>query len=210
METENIERIIDKEEDNQPKVEEEEKSINEEEEESEINNDENPQKQDSNLIESRSQENEPEVEEANINEQNPDKETQKEKEKENIDPYSTTTYILKYKRTKEEMKELAVETNLPKRTCFDIIYIIYIILFYIIIKKSKATLNSEIEGGIFYYLNIKKTKENKFLEKLNRNNKSIFKVQNSQALFQKSNLLLNMKAKLIQYNIKKRNISEMI
>ena len=114
METENIERIIDKEEDNQPKVEEEEKSINEEEEESEINNDENPQKQDSNLIESRSQENEPEVEEANINEQNPDKETQKEKEKENIDPYSTTTYILKYKRTKEEMKELAVETNLPK------------------------------------------------------------------------------------------------
>ena len=75
-------------------------------------------------------------------------------------------------------------------------------------SKRKATLNSEIEGGIFYYLNIKKTKENKFLEKLNRNNKSIFKVQNSQALFQKSNLLLNMKTKLMQYNIKKKNISE--
>ena len=67
MEIEKIEKIIDKEEDNQPKVEEEEKSINEEEEESEINNDENTQKQDSNLIESRSQENEHEVEEANIN-----------------------------------------------------------------------------------------------------------------------------------------------
>ena len=30
------------------------------------------------------------------------------------DPYATTTYILKYKRSKEELKEYAIETNLPK------------------------------------------------------------------------------------------------
>ena len=30
------------------------------------------------------------------------------------DPYATTTYILKYKRSKQELKEVAIETNLPK------------------------------------------------------------------------------------------------
>jgi hypothetical protein len=54
------------------------------------------------------------------NEQNID-----EKEKEGmIDPYATTTYILKYRRTKEELKELAVETNLPKsESCYFMINI---------------------------------------------------------------------------------------
>ena len=123
METENIERIIDKEEEVHPKFEEEEKSVNEEEEESDMNNEENLQKQESNQMESRSQENEQEQEEANINEQNPAEENEKEN-KEIIDPYSATTYILKYKRTKEELKELAVETNLPKSdTCYFMINI---------------------------------------------------------------------------------------
>ena len=124
MEIENIERIIEKEEEVRPKVEEEEKSANEEEEESDLNNEEIPQRQESIQISSHSQENEQEAEEANINEQNPIEENEKEKEKEILDPYSATTYILKYKRTKEELKELAVETNLPKSdTCYFMINI---------------------------------------------------------------------------------------
>ena len=68
--------------------------------------------------EEQSQENEQEPEENN-NEQN-----QEGKEKEVIDLYATTTYILKYKRTKEELKELAIETNLPKsETCYFMINI---------------------------------------------------------------------------------------
>jgi len=118
METENIERIIEKEDEVHPKQEEEEKSANEEEEESDANNEENIQNQEINNQEEQSQENEQEPEDNN-NEQN-----QEEKEKEVIDPYATTTYILKYKRTKEELKELAVETNLPKsETCYFMINI---------------------------------------------------------------------------------------
>ena len=118
METENIERIIEKEDEVHPKQEEEEKSANEEEEESDVNNEENIQNQEINNQEEQSQENEQEPEENN-NEQN-----QEEKEKEVIDPYATTTYILKYKRTKEELKELAIETNLPKsETCYFMINI---------------------------------------------------------------------------------------
>ena len=112
METDNIERIIEKEDEVHQKQEEEEKSVNEEEEEEDMNNEENPQNQESNSQKEQSQENEPEVEENN-NEQNPE-----EKEKEVIDPYATTTYILKYKRTKEELKELAVETNLANISYF--------------------------------------------------------------------------------------------
>ena len=119
METENIERIIEKEEEIRPKPEEEEKSGNEEEEESDANNEENAQNKGTNHQEEVSQENEKEVIEENNNEQN-----QEEKEKEVYDPYSTTTYILKYRRTKEELKELAIETNLPKsETCYFMINI---------------------------------------------------------------------------------------
>jgi len=118
METENIERIIEKEDEVRQKPEEDEKSGNEEEEESDVNNEDNTQNQESNQQEGQSQENEQEAEENN-NEQNPE-----EKEKELNDPYATTTYILKYKRTKEELKELAVETNLPKsETCYFMINI---------------------------------------------------------------------------------------
>jgi len=118
METENIERIMEKEEEVRQKPEEDEKSVNEEEEEDDMNNEENAQNQESNHQEEPSQENEQEAEENN-NEQNPE-----EKEKEVYDPYATTTYILKYKRTKEELKELAVETNLPKsETCYFMINI---------------------------------------------------------------------------------------
>ena len=118
METENIERIMEKEEEVRQKPEEDEKSANEEEEEDDMNNEENAQNQESNHQEEPSQENEQEAEENN-NEQNPE-----EKEKEVYDPYATTTYILKYKRTKEELKELAVETNLPKsETCYFMINI---------------------------------------------------------------------------------------
>ena len=118
METENIERIIEKEEEIRPKPEEEEKSGNEEEEESDANNEENAQNKGTNHQEEVSQENEKEVIEENNNEQN------QEEEKEVYDPYSTTTYILKYRRTKEELKELAIETNLPKsETCYFMINI---------------------------------------------------------------------------------------
>ena len=119
METENIERIIEKEDEVHQKQEEEEKSGNEEEEESDANNEENPQNQESNHQESQSQENEQQYINENINEQNAE-----EKEKEVVDPFGTTTYLLKYKRTKEELKELAFETNLPKsETCFFMINI---------------------------------------------------------------------------------------
>jgi hypothetical protein len=118
METENIERIIEKDDEVRPKPEEEEKSGNEEEEESDANNEENTQNQESNHQEEQSQENEQEKEEKN-NEQNIE-----EKEKAVIDPFAITTYILKYKRTKEELKELAVETNLPKsESCYFMINI---------------------------------------------------------------------------------------
>ena len=120
METENIERIIEKEDEIHQKPEEEEKSGNEEEEESDANNEDNPPNQESNHQEEQSQENEQQdVDDNNNNEQNPE-----EKEKEVYDPYRTTTYILKYKRTREELKELAVETNLPKsETCYFMINI---------------------------------------------------------------------------------------
>ena len=118
METENIERIIEKEDEVHQKPEEDEKSGNEEEEESDANNEENTQNLESNHQEEQSQENGQEKDEKN-NEQN-----NEEKEKGVIDPYETTTYILKYKRTKEELKELAVETNLPKsESCFFMINI---------------------------------------------------------------------------------------
>ena len=106
METENIERIIDKEEDiKQEEPVEDEKSINEEEEESEANNEEMVLEKENNQIEEKNQENI--VENENINKQ-------EEQYQEITDPYSTSTYILKYKRTEEELKELASETNLPK------------------------------------------------------------------------------------------------
>ena len=119
METENIERIIEKEDEVHPKPEEEEKSVNEEEEESDANNEENTQNLESNHQTEQSQENEQEKDEKN-NEQNLE-----EKEKGGVvDPYATTTYILKYRRTKEELKELAVETNLPKsESCYFMINI---------------------------------------------------------------------------------------
>ena len=119
METENIERIIEKEDEVHPKTEEEEKSVNEEEEESDANNEENTQNLESNHQTEQSQENEQEKDEKN-NEQNLE-----EKEKGGVvDPYATTTYILKYRRTKEELKELAVETNLPKsESCYFMINI---------------------------------------------------------------------------------------
>ena len=111
METENIERIIDKEEDiKQEEHVEDEKSINEEEEESEANNEEMVPEKENNQIEEKNQENI--VENENINKQ-------EEQYQEITDPYSTSTYILKYKRTEEELKELASETNLPKsENCF--------------------------------------------------------------------------------------------
>ena len=43
----------------------------------------------------------------------------KRKEKEIYDQYSRTIHISKYRRTKEELKELAKETNLSKsETCY--------------------------------------------------------------------------------------------
>ena len=102
METDYIERIVDKtEEDNVQRQNEEEKSNNEEEEESEKNKEETSQ----NL--EKIDEQDSKTQKENLNNQNiPNQEV--------IDPYSTTTYILKYKRTKEELKEFAIETNLPK------------------------------------------------------------------------------------------------
>ena len=130
METENIERIIDKEEDiKQEEPVEDEKSINEEEEESEANNEEMGPEKDNNQIEEQNQENI--VENENINKQ-------EEQYQELTDPYSTSTYILKYKRTEEELKELASETNLPKsENC----------LFMLNIKILKEELSDNINSN---------------------------------------------------------------
>jgi hypothetical protein len=114
MELENIEGVIDKSEEESNKEEnEDEKSMNEEEEEqSEKAKEENPENIEENKIDNKYQE------------KNNQKENEKIKNSENqnqevIDIYSTTTYILKYKRSKEELKELAIETNLPKsENCF--------------------------------------------------------------------------------------------
>ena len=110
METENIERMIDKSEDESNKEEkDDEKSVNEEEEEEseKIKEDNQEQNEENNQIDNHNQE------------KNNQKENEIIKQSENqkqeiIDIYSTTTYILKYKRSKEELKELAIETNLPK------------------------------------------------------------------------------------------------
>ena len=130
METENIERIIDKEEDiKQEEPVEDEKSINEEEEESEANNEEMVPEKENNQIEEKNQENI--VENENINKQ-------EEQYQELTDPYSTSTYILKYKRTEEELKELASETNLPKsENC----------LFMLNIKILKEELSDNINSN---------------------------------------------------------------
>ena len=116
METDNIERIINKsDEDSKQGQNEEEKSINEEEEESEKYKEDNSQHLETNHLEEQYSESKSPKENDNINK--PNIENQENQEK--IDPYSTTTYILKYKRTKEELKELAIETQLPKsENCF--------------------------------------------------------------------------------------------
>ena len=115
METENIERIIDKsEEEVKQEQNEDEKSINEEEEEIEENNEENNiQEKDNNQLGEQYQENIQDNTQDNIKEEeNINK--QEDQYQELTDPYATSTYILKYKRTEEELKELAVETNLAK------------------------------------------------------------------------------------------------
>jgi len=115
METENIERIIDKsEEEVKQEQNEDEKSVNEEEEEIEENNEENNQQEkDNNQLGDQYQENIQDSPQDNIKEEeNINK--QEDQYQELTDPYATSTYILKYKRTEEELKELAVETNLPK------------------------------------------------------------------------------------------------
>ena len=108
METDNIERIIDnKSEDSNQAQNEDEKSLKEEEEESEKAKEELPKNKEIIQNDEQYQENNEENEKANLNNQdNPNPEI--------IDPFSTTTYILKYKRSKEELKEFALETNLPK------------------------------------------------------------------------------------------------
>ena len=142
METENIERIIDKsEEEVKQEQNEEEKSINEEEEEMEENNEENNQQEkDNNQLGDQYQENIQDSTQDNIKEEeNINK--QEDQYQELADPYATSTYILKYKRTEEELKELAVETNLAKsENC----------LFMLNIKLIKGELsengNSNIEN----------------------------------------------------------------
>ena len=119
MEIENIERIIDNksEEDVKQEQNEEEKSINEEEEEAEENNEEVPQEKDNNHLGEQYQENGQEYLKENSEEKTQENETtnnQDDQFQEITDPYSTSTYILKYKRTEEELKELSVETNLAK------------------------------------------------------------------------------------------------
>ena len=100
METENIERIINKsEEDSHQDQEEDEKVINEEEEED------------------SEKTNEKEINQINKQEKDNNDSIKQDEQKHNpllTDPYATTTYILKYKRSKEELKEYAIETNLPK------------------------------------------------------------------------------------------------
>ena len=46
--------------------------------------------------------------------ENENQNNQNDQYQEITDPYSTSTYILKYKRNEEELKELSFETNLPK------------------------------------------------------------------------------------------------
>ena len=142
METENIERIIDKsEEEVKQEQNEDEKSINEEEEEIEENNEENNQQEkENNQLGDQYQENVQDSTQDNIKEEeNINK--QEDQYQELADPYATSTYILKYKRTEEELKELAVETNLAKsENC----------LFMLNIKLIKGELsengNSNIEN----------------------------------------------------------------
>ena len=111
METDNIERIINKsDEGSNQDQNENEKSINEEEEESEKYKEENSHRVINSHPEEQYQEDKQHKENDNLNKQKLENKDNQEK----IDPYSTTTYILKYKRTKEELKELAIETNLPK------------------------------------------------------------------------------------------------
>ena len=119
MEIENIERIIDNksEEDVKQEQNEEEKSINEEEEEVEENNEEMQQDKDNNQLGDKYQENGAEKIKENSDEkiqENENINNQDDQYQEIMDPYSTSTYILKYKRTEEELKELSVETNLAK------------------------------------------------------------------------------------------------
>ena len=110
METDNIERIIDnKSEDSNQDQNEDEKSINNEEEESEKAKEEIPKNKEIIQRYEKYQENKEEKEN-----ENPNLNTQDTQNPEIIDPFSTTTYTLKYKRSKEELKELAIETNLPK------------------------------------------------------------------------------------------------
>ena len=119
MEIENIERIIDNksEEDVKQEQNEEEKSMNEEEEEVEENNEEMPQEKDNNHLGEQYQENGQEYLKENSEEkiqENDNTNNQDDQYQEITDPYSTSTYILKYKRTEEELKELSSETNLAK------------------------------------------------------------------------------------------------
>ena len=106
METDNIERLIDKEEeDAHQEQEEDEKIINEEEEEES----ERVNEKDNNQINKQENENN------NMNKQEyPNQNQEQDQDPLLSDPYATTTYILKYKRSKQELKEVAIETNLPK------------------------------------------------------------------------------------------------
>ena len=140
MEIENIERIIDKsEEEVKQEPNEDEKSVNEEEEEIEENNEENNQQEkDNNQLGEQYQENIQDSTQDNIKEEeNINK--QEEQYQEITDPYATSTYILKYKRTEEELKELAVETNLAKsENC----------LFMLNIKLIKGELSDNMNSAI--------------------------------------------------------------
>jgi hypothetical protein len=106
METDNIERLIDKEEEDvHQEQEEDEKIINEEEEEES----ERVNEKDNNQINKQDNENN------NMNKQEyPNQNQEQDQDPLLSDPYATTTYILKYKRSKQELKEVAIETNLPK------------------------------------------------------------------------------------------------
>ena len=113
METDNIERIIDnKSEDSNQDKNEDEKSINEEEEEYEKAKEVLPKNKE--IIQKKEPQYKENKEEKENENENPNLNNQDNQNPEIIDPFSTTTYILKYKRSKEELKELAVETNLPK------------------------------------------------------------------------------------------------
>jgi len=154
MEIENIEEIIDKpeedkkqEEDNKQEEQvEDKKSLKEEDEESEANSEEIRQEKkgnDDKQIGEEYQENIQEKE--NIIEE-------EEQYQELTDPFATTTYILKYKRTEEELKELAGETNLPKsENC------LFMLNIKILKDESSDNLNSSQE------IKDKKDDSNKFL-----------------------------------------------